>query len=67
MSNDDPQKHDWAEYVGAEVAAGRCPYSGATINDCQTSDMCDCFDFPDDRCNPPLRWHVIPHRGCMLR
>jgi hypothetical protein len=29
--------------------AKQCPHSGMTILRCKRSDLCDCFDFPEQR------------------
>ena len=35
--------------MAAAKAAVRCPYSGLSITRCKAGDICDCFDYPDER------------------
>lgn len=37
---------EWKAMVEAEVAKGRCPYSGLAGPECK-SYLCDCFEFED--------------------
>lgn len=40
----DAQEAQWRAFEAAELAAGRCPYSGLPGRTCK-SVLCDCFDF----------------------
>lgn len=40
---------EWQRFYDERVNLGRCPYSGETIIECHRSDMCDCFDFDEDK------------------
>lgn len=42
------QQAEWQAFYDAQVAKGICPYSGMTIRGCHRTDLCDCFDFPEE-------------------
>lgn len=45
---DDPQAEQWKAYYDRQVENGTCPYSGQAIVMCHLTDLCDCFDFPEE-------------------
>lgn len=41
------QQHEWLCHVVRQESKGLCPHSGVTFRDCKSSDLCDCFDYPE--------------------
>jgi len=44
----DPQEEDWLTRKAAADRLGRCVHSGLSIVGCKRSDLCDCFDYPNE-------------------
>jgi hypothetical protein len=41
------QQHEWVCHAVRQEAQGLCPHSGETFRDCKSTDLCDCFDYPE--------------------
>jgi len=46
--SDDRQAREWNAFYDQQVERGLCPYSGHAIVFCHLTDLCDCFDFPEE-------------------